>query len=186
MTRYFIGLMTPEPIQAHLSAFAASLQRSLPTGLPSKISWTQPADLHCTVVFIGASDDEHHLIERLTEVALRLTPVTLSVQGPTHWLGRNSLAVKVSGAEELGTIVVREFETLSSDPWVGRRPFHGHITLGRARPKPAADEDYFSGHELPPATWYADCLHLVRNANSHIERKYEIVAEVPLRQISDH
>ncbi|HJF14180.1 MAG TPA: hypothetical protein K8V32_05155 [Enteractinococcus helveticum] len=180
MTRYFIGLMLPPPIQAHLTKLVTTIQAALPTQHPVKVSWNQPADLHCTLLFIGPSDHEHHLITSLTDIAAQLPVPTLTLAGATHWLGRNSLAVPVDGAETLGTAFIERLGQLSSDRRAGRRPFHGHVTIGRVYPIPDPAEDTFTQHTVEPATWQATHVQLVRSAQTTSGPRYRVVAHAPL------
>lgn len=180
MARYFIGLMLPPDIQRHLIAFANTLRTSLPAKHPYTVSWNHPADLHCTLLFVGQYDDEHHLIQRMTDVAAQLSPATLAVEGSTHWLGRNSLALAVTGAEQVGTRFVEQLGEVSSDRWAGRRPFYGHVTLGRVRPVPRAADDLFASRAVETMSWQARAVHLVRGVEKPADRRYEVVETVPL------
>ncbi|OAV62651.1 2'-5' RNA ligase family protein [Enteractinococcus helveticum] len=180
MTRYFIGLMLPPPVQAHLTGLVNTIRAALPAQRPLKVSWNHPADLHCTLVFIGHSHDEHRLVISMTEVAAQLPATTLTLAGATHWLGRNSLAVPVKGADELGTAFIERMGQLSSDRWAGRRPFHGHVTIGRVRPRPRPAEDLFTQHIVEPVAWQATQVQLVRGTDASSGPRYRVVAHAPL------
>lgn len=179
MDRYFIGLMVPQHIGEQLYAFARSIQDSVPSDQTFRTAWTAPIDLHCTLLFIGQSPDEQLLIEQMERVAAQLPPVTLSVAGQTHWLGRNSLALAATGAESVGATVIEQLRDLSSDKWAGRRPFYGHVSLGRVRPVPSPENDYFSGHTVEPASWTARHVQLVKSFNGDPAQRYRVVAEAP-------
>ena len=180
MTRYFIGLMLPLSVQTHLTSVAATIQASLPAEHPYRVSWTHPADLHCTLLFIGNYDDEHHLITSMTDVAADLPPADLTVSGATHWLGRNSLAVPVAGADAIGTTFIDRMGNLSSDRFAGRRRFHGHVTIGRVRPVPAQPDDVLSHRSVAPITWQASQVHLLRGAGGGPGSRYRVIAQAPL------
>lgn len=181
MTRYFMGLMVPSGIREPLYAFAQSIGSKLPREHTSKPAWNDPTDLHCTLLFIGQYPDEQELTQYMEQVAQKLPPVTLTLEGRTHWLGRNSFALAVTGAETVGTAFVEQLGHLSSDNRVGTRPFYGHVTLGRVRPVPRPDDDAFTGHIVEPMTWNADRVQLIRSRNADSGSRYEVVAECPFR-----
>lgn len=180
MTRYFIGLMLPPAVQAHLDTLANTIRASLPENHPYKVSWNHPDDLHCTLLFLGHSDDERSLVTAMTDVAAHLSVTTLTLAGATHWLGRNSLAVPVHGAENLGPTFIQRMGQLSSDRWAPRRPFHGHVTIGRVRPVPRSGDDAFTQHTVEPVTWQATHVQLVRGADGSSGPRYRVVAQAPL------
>lgn len=181
MTRYFIGLLVPPQIHPHLETFRAAIQDRLPEHHDYKISWTAPDDLHCTLLFIGLSDDKNQLSSAMQQMASQLEPVTVTLEGATHWLGRNSLALAATGAEELGTRVVEELGHLSGDRRAGQRRFYGHVTLGRVRPVPARDADPFLGHRIGPISWRATSMYLMQTRpDTTASTRYQIVAQAPL------
>lgn len=179
MKRYFIGLMVPWNIGEQLYAFARSIQANMPSRQAFRTAWSAPSDLHCTLLFIGQSSDEQHLLTQLECIAAQLPPVTLSVAGQTHWLGRNSLALAATGAESVGATFIERLRHLSSDTWAARRPYYGHVTLGRVHPMPTLDNDYFSGHTVEPTTWTARNVQLVKSLNGDPAQRYRVVAEAP-------
>lgn len=81
MNRYFIGLMMPPNIQEHLQALSQSIQAARANDQRYKVSWTLPADLHCTFLFIGETSDEEHLMSYMADIAHRLEPVALTISG---------------------------------------------------------------------------------------------------------
>lgn len=176
-----MGLMVPSGIREKLRSWAHTIEAGLPSDHDSKPDWNDPADLHCTLLFIGESEDQDHLVQQMTQLARKLPPVCLSIAGETHWLGRNSLALPLIGAQHTGTAFVDQLGHLTSDPRVRRRPFHGHVTLGRVRPVPTADNDHFAGNPVPPVTWRADQVQLVRSRDADTGPRYEVVAQAPFR-----
>lgn len=179
MIRYFIGLMAPSGIRERVYAFAQSIGSKLPKDHTAKPAWNDPTDLHCTLLFIGQYSDEQELTQSMEQAARNLPPVTLTLEGRTHWLGRNSLALAVTGADSVGTAFVEQLGHLSSDNRVGTRPFYGHVTLGRVRPVPRPDDDAFAGHTVEPMTWNADQVQLMRSRNADSGPRYEVVSERP-------
>ena len=179
MSRYFIGLMVPASIQERLTAFVRSIQATLPKQHSYHLSWTAPADLHCTLLYLGPTEDEAHLIRELHRIAAHVPPASMTISGATHWLGRNSLALAASGAEPAGTRFINELAHLSSDARAGTRPFYGHVTLGRIRPVPTADQDPFVGHAIEPLTWTAASVQLVKSHSHPGPRRYRVVSDAP-------
>lgn len=181
MARYFIGLMVPAAIQQDLVAFTETIQATLPSDHPSQVSWNAPADLHCTLVFIGQTDQpEQYLEQAMYRVAAHLPPITVNIGGTTHWLGRNSLALAATGAEQAGTTFVKELGHVSSDKRAVRRPFYGHVTLGRVHPVPVPEEDVFVGHHVEPLSWTATHVHLVKGREGKVSPRYETVSKARL------
>lgn len=180
MARYFIGLMVPGAIQKGLVAFTETIQATLPSDNPYQVTWNAPEDLHCTLLYIGPSLDEQHLVDEMQRVAASMAPVTANISGTTHWLGRNSLALAATGAEDAGTTFVTELGHFSSDQRAGRRPFYGHVTLGRVRPMPDPDEDVFAGHQVEPLHWIATHVHLVKSREGKVAPRYDTVSTAHL------
>ena len=179
MSRYFIGLMVPETLQDQLTAFGRHIQAALPDEHPYQLSWNAPADLHCTLLYVGPTEDEAHLTREIHRIAAHLPAATITIRGATHWLGRNSLALAATGAEQAGTQFINDLAHLSSDARAGTRPFYAHVTLGRVRPMPPDDHDPFVGHEIEPISWTATSVQLVKSQGQSSPRRYQIVADVP-------
>src|SRR5690625_7686829 len=80
--RYFIGLTLPPSIQQHLTAFQATISERLPNGHNYSISWNAPEDLHCTLLYIGPTQQsEDYLTTEMRRVASQLPPMTLTLAG---------------------------------------------------------------------------------------------------------
>lgn len=175
MSRYFVGFLLPRQAQDLLVSFQHSISDTLPQRYPYQVSWTEPADLHCTLLYLGRVDDVDALCAQLEELATTLEQVDVHLGGTTHWLGRNSLAVGITGAQSLAEPIITDLRMLSSDRWAGRRPFHGHVTVGRVRPVPEAGIDHFTDHRLEPFSWQIDSIQLLRSRNNIALPRYETV-----------
>jgi len=184
-SRYFIGLMIPPGIREQLHVFAKTLWANVPDKQHYKASWSVPADLHCTLVFIGQFSDEPYLAEQMAYVAHQVAPATLTVSGKTHWLGRNSLALAATGAEQAGREFEQQLGRFSSDKQIGKRPFYGHVSLGRLRPVPNAANDHFAGQTIQPLSWNATHVQLVKGVESACGQRYRVVAEAPFKKLDD-
>lgn len=180
MSRYFIGFLLPRQAQELLSSFVDAIIGSLPPRYPYAVSWTNPADLHCTLLYLGGIDDLDALDARLQALTGTLPACEVQLGGTTHWLGHNSLAVGITGAHVLGQPIIDQLKELSSDRWAGRRPFHGHVTLGRVRPVPAAGVDSYADHRLAPSSWRVEQVQLLRSRNNVDSQRYETVATYQL------
>lgn len=180
-SRYFVGLMVPQGIGEQLYGFAKTLWDHAPDQQHYRASWNVPADLHCTLLFIGQFSDESYLAEQMTDVAHRLAPITLTVSGQTHWLGRNSLVLAATGAEHAGTAFAKQLGQVSADKRAGKRPFYGHISLGRLRPVPSAEDDHFAGQTMQPLSWNATHVQLVKSIESAAGQRYRVVTEAPFK-----
>src|SRR5699024_4616931 len=108
---------------SQLHVFAKTIWASIPDTPYYNAYWHLPAALHCTLLFIGQFSDEPYLAEQMAYVAHQLAPVTLTVAGQTHWLGRNSLALAATGAEHAGTEFTKQLGQFSADKRAGKRPF---------------------------------------------------------------
>src|SRR5699024_12024630 len=117
---------------------------------------------HCTLRFIRQCADEPYLTEQMAYVAHQLAPVTLTVAGQTHWLGRNRLALAATGAEHAGTEFTKQLGQFSADKRAGKRPFYGHVSLCRVRPLTYAADDHIAGHTIPSLSSDATAVQLAK------------------------
>ncbi len=85
---------------------------------------------------------------------LRHPPVEIRIGGYTRRLGTIALVVPVTGADGVAGAV-----TAVTAPVVptGDRPFLGHLTLARLRPRAASPDPA----EVTPLAWVADSVALV-------------------------
>ncbi len=132
--RLFVALALPEPVRAALVALNAPLP---------DVTWTNPAQLHLTLRFLGDVVDEK--IEPLTEklAAIRVEPFILPVEtlgtfplkSPPRvlWIGVGG------GHPRLFQLRQRLDDTLLAAGLteLDLRTFHPHITLARCGPSAA-------------------------------------------------
>ncbi|WP_156832058.1 2'-5' RNA ligase family protein [Yaniella halotolerans] len=179
MSRYFIGLMMPREIRQQLRPFIKMLHANTLTLENHKITWTAEADLHCTLLYIGEYGDRQDLLRQVERVARELPPITMSLGRPTRWLGIN-LVLPASGLDEAGTTFIAELGHLSSNQRAEDRPFYGHLTLGKVRPKPTGEADQLDGQATDELSWIAKRVQLVENPGRSSGARYRVVADVPL------
>lgn len=133
-----MGLFLTDDVREFTSAIAAALEREV-----EGVRWVPPDNLHVTLKFLGSCDSSQ--VERLVEVmgaaAARL-PLTLGIGHVGAFPSLASARVIWVGANDLEGRVQKVYNVL--DRGVVRcgiprekRPYRPHITIGRARKKPA-------------------------------------------------
>ncbi|MCU1463066.1 MAG: 2-5 ligase [Acidimicrobiales bacterium] len=172
--RLFVAVWPPaEAVDA-----VAKVDRPAVDGL----RWTTPDQWHVTMRFLGNVDDPAPVVASLRDRVRPLAPVGVRMGPSLGRFGRRVLHVPVSGLESAAAAVaaaVTDAAVVSPD--VGRdddRPFHGHLTLARARDRGGVDLRPFDGVVCGPVDWTVDEVTLVR---SHLGRggaRYEIVDAV--------
>jgi len=128
------------------------------------VRWTTEDQWHVTLRFLGdvAHEEVPELVRALERVALRHAPTRVELGPGLARLGRGQLVVPATGVDRLAADVVRATGHVGLGP--EDRPFHGHLTLARARRRAVIPED-LAGPELR-AGWTAAAVHLVQ---SHLE-----------------
>jgi 2'-5' RNA ligase len=166
--RLFVAAWPPAPaVEA-----VAAVDRPEVDGL----RWTTPDQWHVTLRFLGGVDDPAPAVAEFHAQLAGPEPVPPAVvrMGPALGrFGHRVLHVPVTGLERVAAAV--------ADP-ADDRPFHGHLTLGRARDRRGVDLRPFVGLPCGPVEWVADEVTLVQ---SHLGRggaRYEVIERVTLRQ----
>jgi 2'-5' RNA ligase len=122
--RLFVAVLPPEQV--------IDVLYNLPHPEREGVRWTQRDNLHLTLAFMGEVADVDTAIKTLYTLPVDEEGVFTATIGPTTaLLGSNILQVPVTGLEELAQIIL-------NFPWTqlpagAGRPFHGHITLARAK-----------------------------------------------------
>ncbi|MHB1775365.1 MAG: RNA 2',3'-cyclic phosphodiesterase [Acidimicrobiales bacterium] len=178
--RLFVGVWPSAEVMAEVGA----LSRPPVDG----VRWTTPDQWHATVSFLGEVPDAPGLLEELDEALLRAAaehgPAEATVGPVTRRLGPQVLCVPVSGLEALATSVRRQLVGVIDAPVDDRladgrlRPFHGHLTLARAR----------RGRRIPhplvgvpvSARWPVDHLSLVSSRLGPGGSRYDTLVQAPL------
>jgi 2'-5' RNA ligase len=130
--RAFVALRLEPELVATMAAFQAQLRL-----LPADVAWTQPANLHITLRFLGDRVGPALLAElapRLAAIAARTPPFTLELRGtgsfpPTRprvlWVGIRSAPLATLAADIEASARAVGFAPAA--------PFVPHLTLGRIR-----------------------------------------------------
>lgn len=179
--RLFVGVWPSDEVVAEVGALA----RPAIDGM----RWTTPDQWHATLLFLGEVPDDADLMAELEETLLRLAarvagPVEATLGPATRRLGPQVLCLPVGGLEPLAAAVRPELVELVGEQAQDRlldgrpRPFHGHLTLARAR----------RGRRIPrrlvdvpvAAPWQVDHLSLVSSNRGEGGSRYTTVLEAPL------
>jgi 2'-5' RNA ligase len=133
--RLFTGIALPEECRAAVAGAVAPLRAD-----PAPVSWVAPGNLHITMKFLGeiSRDRVGAVVDALAGVAANFRPFLLSAEGAGAFPGtRNPRVLWVGLREPLE--LVRELQENMESALSGAgfpredRPFHPHITVGRAR-----------------------------------------------------
>lgn len=167
--RLFVGIPAPPAARESAAALVSALR-----GV-GDVRWVQPDLLHLTLKFLRAVPEEQvpELIAALDEAARSTSPFRIESthlgafpgfeRPSTLWLG---VAGDTEALAGLARAVDAALAGLGFEP--EKRPFHGHVTIGRVRS--ACDlrllsrrlaEVGSSGGEVVP--WTVDEIHLVRS-----------------------
>lgn len=126
MPRLFVAAWLPPDVHEAVAA--------LPRPEVSGLRWVDPATWHITLRFLGDTEVEP-VAEALDRADLRRARAVL---GPCLTsFGDRYLAIPVSGLDELAAAVVAASAGVGRPP--DSRPFKGHVTLGRLKPRARAE-----------------------------------------------
>ena len=171
--RLFLALWPDAGERAQLAAMA----RSLPGG--RKI---HPDNLHLTLVFLGATDDQrllcytqalHDLI--IPALTLRLDRLAYWSRSGILWLGASRMPPKLP---DLVQDLNRRLEPCGFSP--EQRPFQAHITLARdfTGPAPPAELEQ-------PLVWRTEQVMLAESLQTERGVRYAVLARWPAIQSVD-
>lgn len=171
MARLFVAVWPSDEVVEALAAIDRPERKGL--------RWTTADQWHITLRFLGHLDaeSEHAVRSELDRVDWPLTagPARLTAGPQPAAIGRAVWALPVSGAEALADAAANAAEAARIDPRgePRERPFHGHITLARAK-----DPRVLRGMESSEfhASWEAKEVTLVSSTLHPKGARYEIVA----------
>jgi 2'-5' RNA ligase len=135
--RCFVAIDLPPGVRAALAAEVGRLRARAPR---ADVRWTAVAAMHLTLAFLGEVAEERvpAIRDTLAGVTSSTPPSALACAGLGTFPGparpRVVWAGIAEGLRELGLLaaaVARALEPLGFAP--ERRPFRGHVTLGRVR-----------------------------------------------------
>ena len=170
--RTFIALPLPPDWTEALGYVIAGLRSELPAG----VRWVDPAGIHLTLKFLGATNPAvaNRIVDALTfQMAAAATPqLTLSGLG-TFPPGRNPRVIWAGVSGDPVTVEAlrerAEMAAISLGWSPERRSFRPHLTLGRVRDRVPAKQreaiaDVISRAVLPAAAmWRPDMVRLYRS-----------------------
>jgi 2'-5' RNA ligase len=151
----------------------------LPRPEVSGVRWTTRGQWHVTLRFMGqvAAGDVDEVTDTFGRIDAGSAGAVSAEMGPaTACLGRGILQVPVQGLDELARVTVEATAGVGQPP--DDRPFHGHLTVARARGR-RGDLRRLRGTPLA-ARWKVADLTLVASTPHREGSRYEVVASLPL------
>jgi 2'-5' RNA ligase len=178
-TRTFLALPLPAPVRAAL----AELRAGLPPA-PRGVRWSDPAQAHATLVFLGDLDDSAlaEVRDRTRAVAAATAPFDADLAGlgafaeagraRVLWIGWGA------GAAAVARLQVALVAALERPP--EPRPFAPHVTLARAR-DPVDARPWLAaapaGWRSP--TWRAEAVAVIASEMHHAGARHSVVERCP-------
>lgn len=177
-------MLLPDELRARVHAAAADLR-----ALGGAVSWVRAENLHVTLRFLGSVDERTlgRVREALDEAAAATGPFTLTLGGFGGFPGAHAPRVVWvgvgDGAAALAGLYARLEGALARRGIAPEgRPFHGHVTLGRARdPRAGAALGPALERAAPPlGEVVVNAVHLMRSELDPAGARYSVLAQAPL------
>lgn len=143
------------------------------------VRWTTREQWHVTLRFMGqvADADVDAATDAFGRIDVGDAGAVSAEMGPASaCFGRGILQVPVRGLDELARVTVEATADIGQAP--DDRPFHGHVTLARARGR-RGDVRRLRGIPLS-ASWEVAELTLVASTPHRDGSRYEVVSTLPL------
>lgn len=179
--RVFVAVFPPPEVRKAL----ADAARRLP--INGNVRFTAPANVHLTLKFLGdvAEDDMGHVARALGPVRERHGPFEAGISGfsafPSPRRARILWAGIGEGADRLRALAQDVEERLQPLGFEREaRPYHPHLTLGRARGRPVTLQD--TKVSPPVAGFLVDQVDLVESVLDSAGATYSTLAAYPLSQ----
>ncbi|HEX7165788.1 MAG TPA: RNA 2',3'-cyclic phosphodiesterase [Acidimicrobiales bacterium] len=184
--RLFVAVWPTDEVVRAVVAVASELRaRADAEGSGAGVRWTRPDQWHVTMRFLGSVHDDEvdSLRASLAAVAARSAGgavIEAVLEDATSAFCRSVLVVPVAGLGELAAAVVAATAGFGEAP--EERPFSGHLTLARARPRDRRGRGVraCTGAPVPAMRWTVGELTLVRSVTSAAGATHEIVGRWPL------
>jgi 2'-5' RNA ligase len=183
--RLFIAINLPDPARQALYDAALPLRRAAPS-----VRWVTPDTLHITLKFLGEVRDRElePVVGALRAAAASIPVFPLELRGVgafpnlrrprVYWVG-------ATGGRTLSGLQSNLETQLESLGYAREaRPFHPHVTLGRAGNQPARD-DFVRAERAAAEVEYeasvaVQSVELMQSRLAPGGARYEIVERVPL------
>jgi 2'-5' RNA ligase len=182
--RSFVAVLLPDPVRARVDEAVAALRRRA-----GGVSWVRVENFHLTLRFLGAIDEatSDRVRAALAEAAAGCSPFDLTLGGfgafPSAGAARVLWVGLLAGSEPLAALHARVEQALAARgvPPEGR-PFHAHVTLGRARdPRGVRGlDDALAVAPGPLGATRVEAVHLMRSDLHPAGARYSVLARVPL------
>jgi 2'-5' RNA ligase len=169
--RLFVAVWPPADVVDVLTA--------LPRPDVGGVRWTTREQWHVTLRFLGqiATDDVDEATGAFGRIDVDTVGAVSAQMGPaTACFGRSILQVPVQGLDELARVTVEATAAVGQPP--DDRPFHGHVTLARARRR-TGDLRRLRGAPVG-ARWRVAELTLVASTPHRDGSRYEVVSSLAL------
>jgi 2'-5' RNA ligase len=161
--RLFVAIELPEGVRTAVHDATAPWRRSLPA-----FRWTRREALHLTIAFIGSVDADHvtAIGSAVGVAAAALAPVPTGLTRFGTFPDRGAARVLWVGLEDpdggLRRVAKAAAIALEAFLEADGRPYHPHITIGRAR-RLATVPAAFHDDQVPSLRWTVDALTLFRS-----------------------
>lgn len=165
MTRTFIAAIPPPEIRETVRALFTETERLEVGHTIQGAHWTDDADLHCTLLFLGGSDLAA-TTEALVRAAPSLSATRAQLAGTTGLLGGDALVVPIDGLDTLAASLTSQVGRLVNRDTRQHSHFFGHLTVGRGMPTTTASS--LIGRHVPPDSWTVSAISLMTNRISGV------------------
>ncbi|MCF6149559.1 MAG: RNA 2',3'-cyclic phosphodiesterase [Candidatus Kuenenia sp.] len=133
--RLFIAIEITDTIRKNLSIFQNDLKKT-----SADIKWVAPENLHITLKFIGATDDDKigNIITVINQSVVNIKPFDLCYMGAGVFpAGKNPRVIFAKAVDSNG-VLTTIYEKLNSQLSVmgityDERKFEAHVTVGRVK-----------------------------------------------------
>jgi 2'-5' RNA ligase len=161
--RLFVAVVPPADVLDQVAEVSSTIPDRAGLRRTSRDQW------HVTVRFLGEVDDAAPVAEALDGAGVGPTEAVL---GPAvQLLARKVLCLPVSGLDALATGIVAATADLGTPP--DDRPFRGHLTLARLKPRTRPREVRGVVGTPVAARWPVTEVELVRSHLSSTGPRYE-------------
>jgi RNA 2',3'-cyclic 3'-phosphodiesterase len=157
--RLFVAVWPPEDVLDAIAALERPDTRS--------VRWTGRDQWHVTLRFLGELEEAPN---DLLEPFRAMPPVRVTLGPRTERLSGRVLMIPVHGLDDLAAAIADPAET---------RPFHGHLTLARARDRGGKIPASLAGAPIT-GEWTARQVCLVRSHLGGGPARYEDIQTVAL------